>query len=867
MGTWKKILVVEDNELNRAMLVEILSDRYQALEAENGYEALEILKQNREKIALILLDVEMPLMNGYTFLDIIKQDPDLSLIPVIIMPQSNSEEDEIAALAHGASDFVPKPYRAQVILHRIASIIHLRETAAMINQFQYDRLTGLYSKEFFFQRAQEIILSNPEKEYNIVCSNIVNFKLYNDTFGTPAGDRLLRDFAAATSAFLGEEGITGRFSADRFAFLQERSPERKRCAVFARNLRMHPPEGLKNVDIKWGIYEIVDKSLPVEHMCDRAMLAADNIRGQYGRDVAVYDDILRKKLLREQSITSSMEDALRNRQFVLFLQPKYRASDGGLCGAEALVRWIHPEWGLLSPGEYVPLFERNGFISKLDQYIWEEACALLCKWREQGYPPMPLSVNVSRADLFLPELPELILGLTQKYGVDPRLLHLEITENAYTGNSKQIMQVVDQLRSKGFIVERDDFGSGYSSLNMLSQLKLDTLKLDMGFVQSETQRKDDRGVLRMVVEMAHRMKLSVVAEGVETQKQLDLLRECGCDYVQGYLFSKPVPQMEYETLLRRLAEQQDMPATPKGPITNNRQYLLVAEEDAYCRELLARGFADRYDVVTAESSRQALTFLETHGQEIAVLIVSITLPEAGAQAVISALRQQTAQRRIPVIAMTLPQFEQEARNANLDVDDIAFKPRDTQCLYCLRGRVEWVNRMTAYQARERVMVSEAYRDYLTALLNRRGLQAAIDSMQKEDYPLAVYLFDLDDLKKTNDRHGHGSGDQMLKQFAGVLRQNTRGGDILCRYGGDEFAVILKGVRSMRTVLRKGRDICRGMAQLENPDGTHPSCSGGVAVCDDVTVPPSMLIERADQALYQAKRSGKGTCILWTPEEA
>ena len=191
----KKILVVEDNLLNREMLVDILADYYLVLEAGNGQEALEILKEHQDDIALILLDIVMPVMDGFTFLDSIKKDSELSLIPVIVMTQSENENDEVAALTHGATDFVPKPYRAQVILHRVASIIKLRETAAMVNQFKYDRLTGLYSREFFYQQVQKCLWDNPDKEYDLVCSNIENFKLYNDAFGVPAGDRLLKDIA------------------------------------------------------------------------------------------------------------------------------------------------------------------------------------------------------------------------------------------------------------------------------------------------------------------------------------------------------------------------------------------------------------------------------------------------------------------------------------------------------------------------------------------------------------------------------------------------------------------------------------------------------------------------------------------------
>ena len=316
----KQILIVEDNMLNREILKEILSDAYTVLEAENGQEALDVLREHADDIAVILLDVMMPVMDGFTFLDRIKADDRLSLIPVIIMTQSDSEADEVTALAHGATDFVPKPYRPQVILHRVASIIKLRETAAMVNLFQYDRLTGLFSREFFYKKVRERLREDPEGEYSIVCSNIVNFKLYNDSFGVAEGDRLLRETADAMRRAVEPSGICGRFGADRFICLQESGKEARDRAAF--DADQTESGKVRNVVMKWGVYEITDRSVPVEQMCDRANLAVDSIKNQYNCHFAVYDDVLRGKLLREHAITEAMETALNEGQFVVYYQPK-----------------------------------------------------------------------------------------------------------------------------------------------------------------------------------------------------------------------------------------------------------------------------------------------------------------------------------------------------------------------------------------------------------------------------------------------------------------------------------------------------------------------------------------------------------------
>lgn len=521
------------------------------MEAENGQEALDVLEANKGNIALILLDVMMPVMDGYTFLDIVKKDSVLSLIPVIVTTQSDSEADEIAALKHGANDFVTKPYRPQIIKHRAASLINLRETAAMINQFKRDRLTGLFTKEFFYQKVRELLESYPNKEFNLTCSNIENFKLYNDTYGRKAGDELLKKATQILRDTVSENAICCRYTADRFLCIMEKSEEsevRERYIEERKNSRSSLPE---NLAVNIGVYEITDRTIPVEMMCDRAVWVVDTIKGIYDQYVAVYDDKVRDTLIREQAITEAMETALAEKQFSVYYQPKHNLNDDSMVGAEALVRWIHKEMGFMSPGEFIPLFEKNGFIRRLDEYVWESVCEKLHEWKTNGYSVVPVSVNVSRADIYQSDIVEIFCGLIEKYEIEPSLLHLEITESAYTDNPEQIINTVDELRNKGFIVEMDDFGSGYSSLNMLGEMSLDILKLDMKFIRNQMAKPVERSLLRAIIDMAHALDLKVVAEGVKTEEQRDRLKAISCDYAQGYFYAKPTTVVDYEKLLQK----------------------------------------------------------------------------------------------------------------------------------------------------------------------------------------------------------------------------------------------------------------------------------------------------------------------------
>ncbi len=547
----KKILVVEDNMLNREMLCEILSSTYEVLEAENGQEALDILEKHWEGISLILLDIVMPVMDGYAFLSRTRSDPDYSTIPIIVTTQSDTEADEVAALSHGATDFVTKPYKPQIILHRVASIIHLRETSAMIQRVQYDRLTGLYSEEFFYHSANDIVRKNPQQEYDLLCSDIENFKLVNDIYGIAAGDRLLCKVAEVYREIAGEWGICGHLNADKFVCLIERHHLEYTDAFFSRiNEQIRSLTNMKNLVMNWGLYQVGDRSLLVEQMFDRALMAARSIWGQYGRYFMLFDDEMHDRLAREQAITDVMETALDEEQFEIYLQPQYDVKRDHLSGAEVLIRWNHPEWGFQSPGVFIPLFEKNGFITKLDQFVWSRACGVLREWGDRGYPDIPLSVNVSRADIYNINLPDILMDMIQRYGVPPEKLHLELTESAYTESPDQIIENVGKLRRLGFLFEMDDFGSGYSSLNMLNNLPIDVLKLDKEFIRNETAKAVTPGILYFVIQMAHSMDLHVVGEGVETKEQLERLSQIDCDYAQGYYFAKPMSCTDFNTFVK-----------------------------------------------------------------------------------------------------------------------------------------------------------------------------------------------------------------------------------------------------------------------------------------------------------------------------
>lgn len=545
----KKILAVEADEDCRTNLLPALSSRYTVLEAEDGDQALKLLEDQGADFALVLANASRPAPDGRPFPERLKTDPRFASLPVVAISPEAGEEEEMAALSHGADGFIPRPCRTELALCRVAAVMRLCESVALAKQARYDDIADVYSKSYFYQRVRDILLRNPATSYDILCSDIEDFKLINDTIGIVAGDRLLRQVGKLHASLLGDHGICGRLSADRFACLIEHREDYSDEMFTQSTARIKSGFGNRNVVLKYGIYRVEDREVPVEQMCDRALLAVQSIKGQYGKHFAFYDDKLRDTLLHRQAITDGMERALASGQFEVYLQPKFRIADGSLSGAEALVRWNHPEWGLQPPSEFIPLFERNGFITKLDQYVWEQACSLMRRWDLMGFPRIDVSVNVSRTDIRDMDMARVLGGLIERYGLDPSRLHLEITESACKDSADQLVETLHRLRKMGFVIEMDDFGSGYSSLNMLTEMPLDVLKLDMKFIQTEVANPSGDSILGFIVSLTRWMELSVVAEGVETREQLERLQADGCDYAQGYFLARPMPVKALEELL------------------------------------------------------------------------------------------------------------------------------------------------------------------------------------------------------------------------------------------------------------------------------------------------------------------------------
>ena len=647
-------MVVEDNSLNREMLRVILADSYDIVEAEHGQEAFDILKTGSVRIDLILLDVVMPVMDGFTFLEQLKNDEMLKLIPVIVATQSDGDDNEIKALRCGATDFFSKPYKPEIIRHRIENIFRLRENATIASQFQYDSMTDLYSRGYFFMKVAEMLEANPDIDYNIVCINVVNFKLYNEVFGEKKGNEILIAMAEYIRENVGDSGLCGRFGGDRFVVLQERERE-----IADRKHFTETGRSIEGRTVKFGVYEIFDRSIGIDIMCDRGFMAADSIRNRYDVNVALYDAEMRTRLIREKTITASRESAVTNDQFEIYYQPKYDVDSVQIAGAEALIRWNHPELGYVPPSEFITLFEKNGFITILDKYVINKVCMQMGEWKAEGLRLPPVSVNLSRTDVYCSDIVEYITGCIETNGLAASDIHIEITESAYTEHPAQIIAMVEKMRDNGIVIELDDFGTGYSSLNMLNEINADVLKMDMRFIQTKSEKEAQQGILKLIINLARWMDMKVIAEGVETQEQLMRIRDAGCDYVQGYLFSKPLPAGEYEYLIR------NNDVICKAEIESLIPAVLVADSDDEYVKAVSETFAKEFNVISSVHCRETIELLD---DSVSALILGTELP-GDMEELENALKIQRRHKKLPIISVFKPGIVTDEMAENCPGDD------------------------------------------------------------------------------------------------------------------------------------------------------------------------------------------------------
>ena len=548
----RKILVVEDEAINRLMLGNIVSKNYDVVYACNGQEALDILKEEKDVLSLILLDLLMPVMDGFTFMGEIKKDEQLRKIPVVVL---TSEEDaEVDSIRLGAMDFIRKPYNnPEVILARVERIIELFEDRQLIDRVEYDE-TGLLSRDFFIEYVQQMD-SLDEDDRDLIAVNIGRFSLINEIYGRKEGDRVLRITADALKDFLAQHhGLACHLDADQFFLYCRKLEDTDDLLKIEKDVSVNSE--IPNTRLRFGILRDSDRETETEKRMNSAVFACNTLRDNFSKNIAFYDQKLHEDEIMADRLLGDMDRALADKEFKVYLQPKFdiRGDKPHIVAAEALARWQHGKLGMISPGQFIPLFEKNGLVRKLDYCIFEETARIIRQWKEKYGCSIPVSVNISRIDLYDKKLKEKLLDIIEKNGLEIKDINLEVTESVYMDDDGEIINRIADLRDTGFSIEMDDFGAGFSSLNMLYSMPIDALKLDMKFARTIDSDRKQYYVVKCIIDFAGYLGVKTICEGVENKEQYEAMKQAGCDLVQGYYFSKPLPEEEFERYIKELKE-------------------------------------------------------------------------------------------------------------------------------------------------------------------------------------------------------------------------------------------------------------------------------------------------------------------------
>lgn len=881
-------------------------------------------------------------------------------------------------------------------------------------QFEHDQLTGLYNRSGFYAHIAQMMEDEPDKKYAMICCDISRFHIVNSVWSSEMGDKILASFGRVLQNLQDETGaVCCRMESDHFGiFIELENMDLEELQK--KSLEEVRPSGVNySVFLKFGVYEVENNDMPPEQMNEFANIALSAAKYDMLNTVVLYNDTMRKNILAEQAITREMECAIEQKQFEVYLQPIHSLSSGEPRSFEALARWNHPQRGMITPDIFIPVFERSGFIIKLDKYICERTCELMKKRRLAGKRVLPASVNMSRRSAFQTNIAQEMKNLIDKYELEPEMLSFEITETAYAESPAQLSDTINRLRRFGFKVMMDDFGSGYSSLNMLKEMPVDILKIDMKFLEGFENTARAGSIVAAIMRMARWLNIPVIAEGVETSEQIGFLYGIGCDWVQGYYFSKPIPADtvddyldDFRTFPRRMDNGEARPFYSNAflggdsavndlidgiscglsivemsderleIIRANRAYYQMLGYSATNFSGISRNIWQRMKKEERERERKSFVAAIETGKSQRILIkdfhadghqlwMDCSINYLGGPlrnsvfsvSYIDISEQKKNEMQIDALKRKICDLERDgdknlsvepcASKALIEVNKLLIQETDTLIFEYNpdedRMRVNYSNSKgerciaeennfmrdlysLAYfkeeQAREiekrfnellsRPMTGEMLfmmdlhqnksfcwyrasltsiagsnnsicslvgradnvdaqisgytytdggetaRDRLSGINDRAAAENMIQSiLQKRHGYCALFVIDLDDFKKVNNKLGHLFGDAFIKEFGSRLKMVFRGEDIVGRYGGDEFFAFIQDIRDISVVKKRAVMIKNAALSIAVPENSPVGCSIGIAMISPEAKNFEDVFANADKALHEIKRNGKG----------
>lgn len=777
-----------------------------------------------------------------------------------------------------------------------------------------DILTGGINRRGFIRQTRQILAHEPEeRKFAIVFFNLIGFKAINEMFGTAGGDEVLRDayrhFKESSLCPL----LIARIEGDHFVCLVDQVnlhydalPSLCRMTVLRKDKSL-------TVYIKCGVYLICDRLMEVSAMCDCAKIAKTYIVDEYLKPYAVFDDSMIDNYLAQTEVKRNISSAIKKGEFHVYYQPIFDTRTRELVSAEALVRWIHPERGIISPGVFIPVLEENGFINEIDFFVLETVKKFLRERKKNHLPIVPVSVNLSWMDFYDTRMMEYIKNDIKENEEEASMTRLEVTETSYAALSKHDDNLIEDLRKLGATILLDDFGSGYSSFSTICDYDFDIIKLDMEFVRRINKDTKIKSIIHSIIDMAHHMDAKVIAEGVETEDQLKFLKRHDCDYVQGFYFSKPLPKEEFEKLLdgmdteaRRRSLESDMSITDLIDIN-----ILQKIQDSFSKmtgmaALTTDGkgapvtqgsnFTDFCTRFTrrSELGRQRCEQCDRKGAEMALFsghacayachagLMDYAAPIMANGKMVGCfiggqvLTEEPDMEKVDTIAGELgipaEDFADAVRKVPIvkkqEVKDAAdFLHTFANILSAIAYSKYQLNEgNTLLREKNRQLDFLANHDSLTKLQNRYGMPQVYQEYRERERSFCAVLGDVDDFKKVNDSLGHDCGDRVLESLAALIRKRVseRGGNV-CRWGGEEILILLpvawrEGYEIIETL--RG-EIAEMVVEYEGQKVRTTMTFGISASGEAQTL--ERLVKLADDRMYRGKLNGKNQVVALSGE--
>lgn len=692
-------------------------------------------------------------------------------------------------------------------------IVNRRNQKKLETAASTDKLTGLLNRAGFESAAENMLRQQARSKFVIVSFDIDNFKIINDSIGYVQGDQLLCALALALKNWKSESYLCARLDADDFILLTEINdtviPELQ--DILERTTKAQGfLEPFGGVGFTYGGYQIQNNGELIKTAMDKAKMAHKAAKAAADKSLVWYDGQLLEKLTRERKLQEQLQNALVSQEFELYLQPRVELSDLRIVGAEALVRWELPGQGTLYPDSFIPMFEENGSIADLDFYMLKKVCAYLHGRQEQGQELFPVSVNFSRVTLYRQAFYETFHSIVDQYEIPHDCIEIEVTESAFNDIADIVLQILNRLDEEGFPIAMDDFGSGYSNMNLLGSLPLRIIKLDKVFLQEADIHDRVKGIIICAVELAHTMGVQIVCEGAETEQHVNFLREIGCDFAQGYYFTRPIPQKAFDQKYPVFEQRIMLPPRRMVKSVNS----MVPNWEKRSKRMFEEVLAETYPgFLSLRNEKHQIVYLNQNFRDWIAKYTDVD-PLGKTNIDLAAIVPEN-------VADTFMQ----CHDGSLDLQKDQGNLTGVKKLLEFKGAVGtnepsqyfdalkyWVTLdgakyifTVAYDVTELYQedmfnLQNALTDSLTGAQNRRYLEMHLEKF----YGHYAAVFDLDHFKAVNDLEGHLIGDKVLRDFVNFIREQVPGVMAMIRLGGDEFLAIFQSGETADGVLESLR---------------------------------------------------------------